>query len=182
MKRYNRFLPVMIFSFIFFISCTSIKIDPNDPNAHLIQNVKMVYQGKMQCAAACLTMILSYYGLDVSMNNIDSEIRPGSGGVSCPKLVMYSSSLNFKTDWFITTDVKQIKDFISRDIPLIARVHCEPKLNICHYVVLVGYTDKGFIVNDPLKGRRFKNYQAFKKWHSCAYFGCGPYWTVAIYR
>lgn len=173
------FLSILTTVFIF--SCAGVKVDPNDPNAHLIQGVKQVYQGPMQCAAACLTMVLRYYNVDASMNKIDSKIRYGSGGVGCWPLEAYASR-DFRTESFIASDVEKLKEYISKEIPLIARVHSESRPGGCHYVVLVGYTGKGFIINDPIRGRRFKSYQAFQKWHSCSFFGCGPYWILAIYR
>jgi len=82
----------------------------------------------------------------------------------------------------MTSDPEKLKEFISKDIPLIARVHSEGVASRCHYVVLVGYTDKGFIINDPINGTRFKSYDEFKKWHTCSFFNCGHYWILAIYR
>lgn len=165
----------------FIISCAPVEVDPNDPNAHLIKGVKQVYQQPMQCAAACLTMILRYYNIDASMNKIDSRIRIGSSGVGCGTLEGYPYSYDLKTESFMTREVGKLRDFLSRDIPLIARVHSETRPKGCHYVVLVGYTSEGLIINDPFAGPRFKSYQAFRKWHSCSFFGCGPYWTLAIY-
>lgn len=178
--RIDIILLMLISGFMF--SCASTNVDPNDPNAHLIQGVKQVYQGPMQCAAANLTMILRYYGMDASMNKIDGKIRRGHGGVGCMTLEDYVTSRGLVADPFMTTNVDIIKEYLSKDIPLIARVHSESRPDGCHYVVLAGYTDKGLIINDPIKGRLFKSYQAWKKWHSCSFFGCGPHWILAVYR
>jgi ABC-type bacteriocin/lantibiotic exporter with double-glycine peptidase domain len=172
---------LFLLSCSFIISCAGVKVDSNDSNAHLIRNVKQIYQGPMQCSAASLTMILQYYNVDASLDKIDSEIRPGGGGVGCLTLEEYAASNGFRSESFTTSDPGKLKQYISKDIPLIALVYSEMSSR-CHNVVIVGYTSKGLIVNDPWGGRRFKSYEAFKKWGSCNFFGCGPYWTLAIYR
>ncbi len=162
-------------------SCATTGIDPNDPNTHLIQGVKQTRQGPMQCGAASLLMVLQFNDIDASMNQIDSKIRERGKGTSCWAMQLHSEDRGLRTDVLYTSDVESLKSLLSKDILLVARVYSESRPT-CHYVVLVGYTDKGFIINDPTIGQRFKSYEAFKKWHACDYFGCGPYWTLAVYK
>jgi ABC-type bacteriocin/lantibiotic exporter with double-glycine peptidase domain len=170
----------LLTTIVFLTSCTSIKVDPNDPDSHLIHGIKQIYQGPMQCGAASLTMVYKYYNVDASMTKIYQEIKGKGGGISCSALEGHASKL-LKTGWDVASTADTIKEFISRDIPLIARVHSESRSG-CHYVVIVGYTNKSFIIRDPAKGLRLESYHDFTKWHSCDYGDCGPYWSLAIYR
>ncbi len=181
MKIRISYFTLFFLSFFFINSCVSVQVDPDDPDAHLIKGVKMIYQGQMQCTAACLAMVLQYYNVDTSMSRIDREIRPKGGRVGCGPLRDFPIAHGFKTESFLTSDPEKLKEYLSKDIPLIAIVKSEGPVG-CHNVVIVGYTGKGFIINDPYRGRCFKTYDAFRKWHFCQLRFCGPYWALAIYR
>lgn len=167
---------------VLLISCASVQVDPTDPNSHLIKGVPQVYQGAMQCSAASLAMIMEYHSRKVSMNELYAKLpKSPSGGVGCQDLQEFPSDhLGMITESWLIENPELIKEYISQDIPVIARVISDgPRAN-CHYVVVVGYTGEGFIINDPMVGVRFKSYDAFKRWQKCDYFSCPPYWVLIV--
>jgi len=182
MKGLKTKIVPLVFSFVFMISCAGMEVDPNDPNAHIIKGIKQVYQGRWQCAASCMTMVLRYYGVEANRDKIDAIIR-SEGGRSVPgyRMAEYAHSHGLQTEKVVEgSDKEVLKKFLSRDIPLIVRVDTVGGGGF-HYVVLVGYTEKGFITRDPQSGLRIMNYKYFKKVHEIPQFHIN-YYALAIYR
>lgn len=182
MNIFKSYSLVSLVATAFLISCAAIQVDPNDPNSYLIKGVPQIHQGPMQCNAASLAMIMQYHDVDISLNDVYRKLTiSDSGGVGCDTMEEYPSVYhNMNTQSLLLKDPEKIKGYISKDMPIIARVISEGAKKICHYVVIVGYTDKGFIINDPLVGVRFKSYDAFQKWQKCEYFMCPPYWVLVV--
>jgi len=157
--------------------CASIMINPNEPGTHLIQGVKQVVQGSMQCGPASMTMVLNYYGIKVSLNTVD-KIR-GSYGTPCWAMERYPAKYSLTTRVMYSDDPEELKSYLKKDIPLIIRRICLWNPANCHYVVLIGYTSKGFIILCPKEGRYVKSYKRFKNWEPCK--SVGYPWTLVIY-
>jgi ABC-type bacteriocin/lantibiotic exporter with double-glycine peptidase domain len=174
-----------ILSLLLLASCASVTVDPNDPNAHLIQGVPMIRQAPMQCGAASLAMVLNFYGFELSQGDIWNRTpKSKSGGLTCMTMYRFASNVSdslMQTTSMVSKDPAKIKSYLDKDMPVIASVIAEGPQRNCHYVVVVGYTADGFIINDPMVGVRFVNYGAFRKWHNCDFFSnCPPYWLLVV--
>lgn len=179
MNRFSVSTLMLFLAALLVASCSTIKVDPNDPNAHLIQGVQHVQQGPMQCGAASMKMVLDYYDKDTSLNSIFNTVSV-KGGLVTPSRLMahYPSYHGLEAIPFVSDNPDLIRKFVVRDVPLIARGLWWGTGADCHYMVIVGYQKNGFIVDDPANGLKFMDFKAFADWHMCKH---DPKWLLAIY-
>jgi len=97
----------------------------------------------VECGAACLAMILSYYGRKTSVMEIRERCGIGRGGASAHTLVKAAQSYNLR----VRALSLQKSDF--RYLPLPAIVHW----NFNHFLVLERWTPRYVDVVDPAVGR-----------------------------
>lgn len=152
--------------FLLLFSCTGTLIKPNgdDPNSHLLEGIKQVFQGKNQCGPASLAIIFRYYHNQIPLQEIDRATR-GTRSYTLPDVMVdYAIGQGFVAQKEIIDDVNLLKAYIKNDVPVIVLTKFNPKRwGSGHYVVLIGYTSKGFIIQDPEKGRTFSLYGGFKR-------------------
>ncbi|CAB1065503.1 hypothetical protein D1BOALGB6SA_10300 [Olavius sp. associated proteobacterium Delta 1] len=172
---------IIILSTLLVAACSTIFIDPDDPDTHIIKGVPHVQQGRNQCGPACLTMVLNYYGVKVGLNTVDKEAREGRRGTPLKDMVGYPFGHGlFAKQWY-SKDIDHIKGFLDQDMPVIARVLSRTRPNkACHYIVLVGYTKNGFIANDPYEGRSYRSFKGFNKMWEEIY--CGDIMVISTKR
>ena len=152
--------------------CAGYNIDPNDPNAHVIQGIKRVVQGPMQCGPASMTAVLNYYGIDVSLKTVDDAIRNKPYGTPFPAMMAYPYKHGLKAEVFYEDDIEEMKSYLSEDKPIIFRRSCPFCIRtMCHYMVIIGYTSKGFIILCPKQGQYHISYSRYLKWDYCHLFG-----------
>jgi len=98
------------------------------------------------CAAACLHMILSYFGRYENLDTIQSRMRIGRDGVSASDIVHVAAQFGIRMKGFKIDDPKQLFEFSRGTI-----LHWD----LTHYVVLDRATKSGIYIMDPAIGRRF---------------------------
>lgn len=98
----------------------------------------------MQCGAACLAMICRYYGMNVSLDEINSICVPTKEGMSMLGIKNTALRLGFECSAF-----KAPLDIFSH-----VRIPCLLHWDQNHYVVLYGVDKRGkkYKVADPGKG------------------------------
>lgn len=104
----------------------------------------MKQHDSMQCGAACLFMICRYYGLRISLNEVDALCVPTKEGMSMLGLKESAQSLGFECSAF-----KAPLDILGQ-----LQLPCLLHWNQRHFVVLYGLDKNGrkFKVADPGKG------------------------------
>ena len=112
----------------------------------------ILQQNEEDCGAACLAMIVKYYGKNFSINRIREAIGTGQLGTSLLGLRRGAENLGF--DAVSKRANPQILDKM-KDAPLPAIIHWKGY----HYVVLYGQKGKKYIIADPSVGIRYINRQ-----------------------
>ena len=117
----------------------------------------IIYQeGIKDCAAACVLMILKYYGGYVSINKLCEMLETDITGTTAYNIILTLENLGFKA-----CGLK--KDNFNFDLPAIA--HLKIDNSYMHYVVIyeVNFKHKYLVVSDPIKGIKRVKILDFKK-------------------
>jgi len=101
-------------------------------------------------------MTFKYFGKNISQAEIaDAVIKDGTSSVY--KMVKYAKDLGFEAKYNYMT-IEEIKDLLSKDIPVIAVQNYSLNLPYSHARVIIGYDDEEqeVISNDPTAGKDYK--------------------------
>jgi len=122
--------------------------------------VKEPYQQTSQrtCSAACLKMVLSYYGLNKSEDELTDLIGIKHNGAEGDKIVSAAEKLNFKAQWK-ELKVSEAIQLLNEGTPIIADMKSwnYPQPNRFHWVVLEDIdikNDKVHIADPNTPGNR----------------------------
>jgi len=99
------------------------------------------------CGAACLSMILKYYGSSLSISSIRDIIGTDINGTSFLGILAGSEKLNFQTKL-----IKIDQDVIFDPFSLPAICHVRNNDGASHFVVLFSNNNKKIVVLDPARG------------------------------
>ncbi len=118
------------------------------PKKVVISDIPYVKQHGPQCAAASLSMILSYYKQDIDQDDIYSVIKSDYAGAQSNDILTYPRSLGkYKSFGYIGT-LEDLKQRIDQGIPVL--VFLTP-FGYGHVVVVIGYDESKhqIIMHDP---------------------------------
>lgn len=97
----------------------------------------------LECGAACLDMVLAYYGRFVSLSQLRKECGVSRDGSSLSALIAVAESYGLKTSAFRMT-TEELKTYAFCPAILFWENN--------HFVVLCGYKNGKFTLNDPAVG------------------------------
>lgn len=97
-----------------------------------------------QCGAACLTMVLNYFGRATSIAEISDQMDVGRDGTTV--LAIAQSARHYG----LQAHAYRAETEMLSALPLPAILHW----NFAHFVVLESWTSKGAVIIDPANGRR----------------------------
>lgn len=109
------------------------------------------------CGPTCIAMIAQFLGKDLTAN----EIFQKTGAVintliTVEQLKNAAVNIGFACDWKTGQPVTNLKNYLDNGTPVIALLHNgdltsrqDTKDTSGHFVVVVGYRDDGYFVNDP---------------------------------
>jgi ABC-type bacteriocin/lantibiotic exporter with double-glycine peptidase domain len=119
------------------------------------KRVPVIFQlNAVECGAACLAMILSYYGRNTRVSECRKLMGIGRDGVSARQITETARHFG------LTPTAMGIADHTAfAEIPLPAILHWEGK----HFVVLEKWSPKSIEIVDPAMGRTQINYSEFAK-------------------
>ncbi|MDU6264775.1 MAG: peptidase domain-containing ABC transporter [Anaerocolumna aminovalerica] len=110
--------------------------------------------GTMDCGAACLAMILNYYGLKVDIVDISASIHTGRDGMSLKAMRQAVQDFGFS---FSALKYNYVEENLKSTLPVIL---CTEN----HYVVIEKHTYKGkYVVIDPTKGRYLTEFDVLQE-------------------
>lgn len=130
----------------------------------MIDDVPFIRQGTNFCGPAALVSVMSYYGETIDQHTIgkatyDVKLK----GCLISDLENFARSRGFDT----ITDhgtVGQIKDFLRRKKPVIVLVDLGWWfVSRPHYLVIIGYTDEGFVAHSGYEASQLYEYEKFTK-------------------
>ena len=96
----------------------------------------------LECGAACLCMVLAYYGKWLSLEQVRVDCGVSRDGSSAKNVVKAARTYGLKAHGY------RMEPEMLREISLPAILHW----NFNHFVVLNGFTKKGALINDPGRG------------------------------
>lgn len=151
-------------------SPTSIQI----PNKYEIARKLQIFQSFNNCGPASLTMLLSYFRINETQENLGQKLRPYqvASGDNDDKSVTLEELANAASDYNLAAyhrpngDYEKIKRFVSNGIPVIVRTWLHPNEDIGHFRVIRGYDDttSELIQDDSFEGKDLRyNYDVFNK-------------------
>jgi ABC-type bacteriocin/lantibiotic exporter with double-glycine peptidase domain len=149
-----------------YVFAIALAVIAGEVSAFQIESVPFVKQDRQQCGPASLASVLSFYGVSVQANSV-SEVTydPRIGGSLITDLENFARRLGFRTESGQGT-VEKVKGFINQKMPVIVLIDLGFWLaSKPHYLVLFGYTEKGFIAHDGERASKIYDYSEFgKKW------------------
>lgn len=129
-----------------------------------MSKIKRVLQhDETDCGAACISIILKYYGKTVPLRRIRTACGTDSVGTSGYGIVKGTERFGLSSKGLMSPE----KDKIS-DIPLPAIFHVREKVE--HYVVVYRISKKYVFISDPADGLRKMPLEDFMAWWTGVFF------------
>lgn len=132
------------------------------PNSRIIEQRHHTFQTFNNCGPATLSMALSYWGINVSQQELGNILRPYQvqSGDNDDKSVTLEEVANQAENYGLHSYLRpngtpeKLEMFISQGIPVVARTWLEVNEDIGHYRVIRGYdkSTQTFIQDDSLQG------------------------------
>ncbi len=127
---------------------------------HLLTGFTHMYQGWNNCGPATLAMLLSYWEVEVTQNDVASFAKPHpeDSNVRPAELQAYVESLGYSATVRIDGDLDLLKRLIAAGYPVIVEKGFDPEPDklgwMGHYLLLIGYSeqDRSFTTMDSYLG------------------------------
>ncbi len=133
------------------------------PSRKVLNNNYHIFQTFNNCGPAAMSMALSYYGINVTQQELGEQLRPYQNpqGDNDDKSVTLEEVAKKAEEYDLLAyrrpngNIDIIKLFIANDIPVIARTWLKVDDDIGHYRIIKGYDDsRGELVqDDSLQGK-----------------------------
>jgi ABC-type bacteriocin/lantibiotic exporter with double-glycine peptidase domain len=138
--------------------------------------VPFVPQGKDTCAAASLAMVLRYWGLDISHDEVAAAVaEEGQRDVAGSRLEAFARARGFFALAY-AGDREQLRESLAKGRPLIVALSARGGRH--HDVVVTGFDDEAgeVLLHDPAEGggRRVGEAAFMKRWRAS---GC---WSLLV--
>jgi len=157
-------------------SCVSVQKKYIQEDIHIIHNIPFYPQKKYQCGPSSLASVLNFWGIKVTPEQIEEDIfSKNVSGTLTIDMVLYAERKGLEAMQYKgTLDI--LKKHLDSYWPLIVLVdYGIYPVQINHFLVIVGYSDDGFIVNSDDKREQFVSKGNFMKiWEKT------DYWTLLI--
>ncbi len=147
-----------------------------EENACLITGVPFFPQEQKQCGPAALAGVLNYWGTKIAPEEIAKEIySETAGGTLWIDLTLYARDKGYSAMQYIGS-WNDLMQNIQAGFPLIVLVdHGVSSFQVNHFMVVVGYTKDGVIVNSGMEREKIQKKRRFlKAWKK------NQYWTLLI--
>lgn len=144
------------------------------PDSYVIPSASHVGQTFNNCGPASLSMALSYFGVNVTQDELREQMRPfnnPAGGlddksVFAPEFVEYAQKYGMQSIARPNGTPELLKKLIANDVPVVLRTWLHPNEDIGHFRIVRGYDDtRGvFIQDDSYEGRNLEySYATFEE-------------------
>jgi ABC-type bacteriocin/lantibiotic exporter with double-glycine peptidase domain len=166
--------------FLVLLACagTSVVRGPAHLPVHLIEGVPFYAQEAHQCGPASLAGVLNYWGVDVSPEEVAGRIYSASArGTLGIDMAFYARDRGLHASQY-AGGLGDLRASIDAGRPLIVMVDYGFWVyQANHFMVVVGYTDEGLIVNSGKEREKFLPLDKFlKSWERAGY------WTLSVAR
>ena len=144
--------------FLLTIGCGGNPASPPTEQDYFKLDVPYVEQATpVWCLPASATMVLNYYGENVSQYEVANNIVGNYGWGEEELLMEYLPKIGFKLDIKELT-IDGIKDVLKENKPILTLQHYSLTDSDFHYRVIIGFDDKKeeIVTNDPMIGEDYK--------------------------
>jgi len=147
----------------------------------LVENMQQVYQTFNNCGPATLSMILSFYGKNVSQKELGDVMRPYQNpqGYNDDKTIFTSEFVDWAKKYDLEAvgrvngDIDLLKKFTANGIPVVVKTWLHPGEDIGHFRLVTGFDEnkKAIIQSDSYEGpnRKFPYYDFLSMWQPFNY-------------
>jgi ABC-type bacteriocin/lantibiotic exporter with double-glycine peptidase domain len=141
----------------------------------VLLQVPLIKQPYMQCLNACVSMVLKYWGLEISVDFIEKHVPVYKDGTTGKDLALFVEEAGFH-GFLIQPPFEDLIQHVNKERPVIVTLPVKGRLR--HALVLVGFDLTSNIVwlNDPATGKcAAQSLNSFRKqWES------GKRWAFLI--
>lgn len=172
----HRKLAILIFIIYLCPSCARPIIHTSFSDSKNIGNVPFYPQVAHQCGPASLAGVLNFWGINVSPDEIASEIySPNAKGTLTIDMVLYAKKMGMNATTY-KGNLVDIKEKINSGYPIIVLVDLGFWIfKKHHFMVITGYNNDSIIVNSGREQQKYISQRDFlKKWKKT------NYWTILI--
>jgi ABC-type bacteriocin/lantibiotic exporter with double-glycine peptidase domain len=156
LKRFQNLILILLSVFILtsYSGCGTITPEPPSPieEDYIKLDVPYVEQATPKwCLPASGTMVFSYYGVNVTQQQVaDKVINEDTGLGSTKKLRDYAKELGFEAE-FRNLTLEEVLEVLRQGVPIIVAQDFSLIEPLKHSRVIIGYDDKEqeLITNDP---------------------------------
>jgi len=129
----------------------------NPANYALVENTKQIYQTFNNCGPATLSMVLSFYGKEVSQKELGDLMRPYQipSGDNDDKTIFtsefsdWAQKYGFSAVSRVNGDIDILKKFTANGIPVVVKTWLKVGEDIGHFRIVRGFDDtKQVIIQD----------------------------------
>jgi predicted double-glycine peptidase len=167
---------ILLLFLSWFVSCAGVSPPDNTQPFRMIRNVPFYPQEEYQCGPASLAGVLNHWNINVSPEEIASEIYSKSArGTLNIDMVLYVEKIGLKARQY-RGSFEDIKTKIDSGYPLIVLVD-EGFLiyQKNHFMVVIGYGGEGIVVNSGKEQSKFIPAKEFlRSWERT------KFWTLFI--
>jgi ABC-type bacteriocin/lantibiotic exporter with double-glycine peptidase domain len=127
------------------------------------------------CAETCIQMALSYYGVEISQKSINKAGSPSHPDLYMDEIDVALNELSIKylpwksKDKELDDFIMWIKKMLDSHYPVLCGVKIYPDEKpgwfLDHFVLIVGYSKKGFLVNTNMKGQKLISFKQLSSLH-----------------
>ena len=169
-------LSILLLFLSWFVSCAGVSPSNNTQPLRMIQNVPFYPQEEYQCGPASLAGVLNHWNINVSPQEIASEIYSKSArGTMNIDMVLYVEKIGLKARQY-RGSFEDVKTKIDSGYPLIVLVD-EGFLiyQKNHFMVVIGYGGEGIFANSGREQGKFIPTKEFlRSWKRT------KFWTLFI--
>lgn len=139
------------------------------------------FQTFNNCGPATFSMMLAYFGISVSQQELGSKLRPWQNpqginddkSVTVAEIAEEAKNYNFIPYYRPNGDIEKLKLLLANELPVLTRTWLKENEDIGHYRVVRGYDDttQEIIQNDSLQGAnlRFPYDEFLRLWQGFNY-------------
>lgn len=169
-KKNNRKGFLILFLLAFFPSCASVEIKkPDFIPASLSLSVPLLRQGEKECVPVSILMILEYFGINKSQDELKVDLRwnPARGVLTKDIVNFPAEKYGLKTFVFWQGSLDELTKQIAQGRPVLVRMWIDEKSGymgtVSHSVIAIGYDYSKSVVylNDPSRGLRKEKFSRF---------------------
>jgi len=157
-------------------SCATMSGDPESAKTHLVADVPFFAQEKDRCGPASLAGVMNYWKIGVSPDEISQAIFSESArGTLDIDMIVFPQKRGLRAEQY-SGGMTDLREKIDNGYPLVVLVDYGFWVyQKEHYMVIVGYYDKGIIANSGTASGEFIPENDFlKAWEKT------NFWTLLI--